>query len=78
MKPKSNKEIDDIASVTDAPPMKSAAATLSAAQKRQQELEVKPKLNLALKLQVTKKDLKQRPFYQEVAEVFEEMLQATE
>ena len=27
---------------------------------------------------MTKKDLKQRPFYQEVAEVFEEMLQATE
>jgi len=27
---------------------------------------------------VTKKDLKARPHYQEVAEVFEEMLQATE
>ena len=50
MKPKSNKEIDDVASVSDAMPLKSAAAALSAAQKRQQELEVKPKLNLALKL----------------------------
>jgi len=39
---------------------------------------VKPKINLALKLQVTKQDLKNRPHYQEVAEVFEEMLQACE
>jgi hypothetical protein len=53
-------------------------AGLSAAEKRKLDLEVKPKINLALKLQVTKQDLKTRPHYQEVAEVFEEMLQACE
>ena len=52
----------------------SAYATMSAADKRREALEVKPKLNLALKMQVTKQDLKNRPHYQEVAEVFEEML----
>jgi hypothetical protein len=51
---------------------------MSAADKRKEALEVKPKLNLALKMQVTKQDLKNRPHYQEVAEVFEEMLQAAE
>jgi Skp family chaperone for outer membrane proteins len=55
-----------------------AYASMSAADKRKEALEVKPKINLALKLQVTKQDLKNRPHYQEVAEVFEEMLQATE
>lgn len=53
-------------------------ASLTAAEKRAAALEVKPKLSLALKLQVTKQDLKSRPHYQEVAEVFEEMLQAAE
>ena len=55
-----------------------AFASMSAAEKRMAALEVKPKLSLALKLQVTKQDLKNRPHYQEVAEVFEEMLLATE
>jgi len=55
-----------------------AMATMSAADKRREALEVKPKINLALKLQVTKQDLKNRPHYQEVAEFFEELLQATE
>lgn len=53
-------------------------AHLSAAEKRAAALEIKPKLSLALKLQVTKQDLKNRPHFQEVAEVFEEMLQACE
>ena len=52
----------------------SALANMSAADKRKMDLEVKPKINLALKMQVTKQDLKNRPHYQEVAEVFEEML----
>lgn len=56
----------------------SAFATMSAADKKRDALEVKPKINLALKMQVTKQDLKNRPHYQEVAEVFEEMLQAVE
>lgn len=55
-----------------------AFGLMSAADKRKEALEVKPKLNLALKMQVTKQDLKSRPHYQEVAEVFEEMLQAAE
>lgn len=49
---------------------------MSAQEKRREALEIKPKLSLALKLQVTKQDLANRPHYQEVAEVFEEMLQA--
>jgi hypothetical protein len=51
---------------------------MSAADKRREALEVKPKINLALKLQVTKQDLKTRPHYQEVAEFFEELLCAAE
>ena len=39
---------------------------------------MKPKLQLAQKLQVMKQDLKTRPHWQEVAEVFEEILAATE
>jgi hypothetical protein len=42
------------------------------------EFEIKPKLQLAQKLQVMKQDLKTRPHWQEVAEVFEEMLGALE
>ena len=53
-------------------------ANLSAAEKRKMDMEVKPKINLALKLQVTKQDLKNRPHFQEVAEVFEEMLMAVD
>lgn len=49
---------------------------MTAFEKRMAALEVKPKLGLALKMQVTKQDLKARPHYQEVAEVFEEMLAA--
>lgn len=41
-------------------------------------MEVKPKINLALKFQVAKQDLKSRPHYQEVAETFEEMLAGVE
>ena len=55
-----------------------AFAMMSAADKRKEQLEVKPKINLALKLQVTKQDLKNRPHFQEVAEAFEEILQAAE
>ena len=55
-----------------------AFAMMSAAEKRKEQLEVKPKINLALKLQVTKQDLKNRPHFQEVAEAFEEILQAAE
>jgi hypothetical protein len=47
---------------------------MSAADKRREALEVKPKISLALKLQVTKQDLKNRPHFQEVAEVFEEII----
>ena len=46
----------------------------TAMDKRQDQIEIKPKINLALKLQVTKQDLVNRPHYQEVAEVLEEML----
>lgn len=50
----------------------------SAAELRREQMEIKPKLGLSLRLQVTKQDLNQRPYFQEVAEVFEEMLQAVE
>lgn len=55
-----------------------AFAQMSAAEKRRLDLEIVPKINLGLKLQVTKHDLASRPHYQEVAEVLEEMLQAVE
>jgi hypothetical protein len=58
MKPKSIKDTDDVGSESAASSSKMANSTQSAAQKRLDALEVKPKLNLALKLQVTKKDLK--------------------
>ena len=51
-----------------------AFAQMSSADKRRLDLEVKPKINLALKMQVTKKDLKNRPHYQDVAETLEEIL----
>lgn len=56
----------------------SKAKAVNSEQKRQDNLEVRPKISLALKLQVTKQDLKNRPHWQEVAEVLEEILQATE
>ena len=40
-----------------------AYAAMSAHDKRMSALEIKPKLSLALKLQVTKQDLKNRPHY---------------
>jgi hypothetical protein len=58
-------------------PKGTAFAQMSAADKRREALEVKPKINLGLKLQVMKQDLKNRPHYQEVAEVFEEIIQAS-
>lgn len=76
MKPKPKRDADDQSEAASTKTA-SAAAHLTAAEKRLLELEVKPKINLALKLQVTKRDLKARPLFQEVAEVFEEMLQAT-
>jgi len=51
---------------------------MSAVEKRKQQLKVPPKINLALKLQVTKQDLKSRPHYQDAAEYLEELLRATE
>jgi hypothetical protein len=77
MIPKPKKVDDDQSEAATSTKTASATAHLTAAEKRLLELEVKPKINLALKLQVTKKDLKARPHFQEVAEVFEEMLQAT-
>ena len=50
----------------------------TAAQKRQEQLEVKPKLGTVLKVCVAGQAIKRRPFYQEVAEVFEEMLTVVE
>lgn len=41
-------------------------------------LEIKPALNITLKLEVAQYPLKERPQVQEVAEVLEEMLQAAE
>lgn len=60
MKPKSKKPAADVQSEASG---KLGAAQLSAAAKRALDLEVKPKINLALKLQVTKKDLKARPLF---------------
>jgi hypothetical protein len=63
---------------TDEPatPEKGSKAAKSTQELRRENQEVKPKLGLALRLQVTKQDLKNRPAYQDVAEAFEEMLQA--
>lgn len=41
-------------------------------------MEIKPQLNVELRLEVAKYPLKERAHAQEVAEVLEEMLQATE
>jgi len=40
--------------------------------------EIKPKLNITLKIEVAKHPLKDRPYAQDVAEVLEEVLQAAE
>jgi hypothetical protein len=53
-------------------------ASMSALEKIKLAQEVKPELNIELKLQVAKVPLKDRPHAQEVAEVFEEILQAAE
>ncbi len=55
-----------------------AYAQISASEERREAIEIKPKINFALKLQATKQDLRDRLLYQEVAELFEEMLQAVE
>ena len=51
---------------------------MQASEKRKLDLEVKPMVALAQKMQVMQQDLKNRPHWQEVAEVFEEILVATE
>jgi len=47
---------------------------MTAAEKRREQMEIKPKLNLDLKLEVASYPLKERPHVQETAEVLEEML----
>lgn len=49
-------------------------ASLSALDKLKLNQEVKPELNITLKLEVAKASIKERPFIQDVAEVFEEIL----
>jgi len=47
----------------------------AAREARKQEMkEIKPKLNITLKIEVAKNPLKVRPYAQEVAEVLEEVL----
>lgn len=53
-------------------------ASLSSLDKLKFNAEVKPELNITLKLEVAKAPIKSRPFIQDVAEVFEEILVATE
>lgn len=50
MKPKSEKPIEDLVSMSEAPGNKIGVGQLTAEQKRLDALEVKPKLSLALKL----------------------------
>ena len=49
-------------------------AYMTVQEKRKENLEVKPKINVALKLEVASFPLKERPHAQEVAEVLEELL----
>ena len=51
---------------------------MTALEKNKMQSEVKPKLNVALKLEVAKYPLKERPYTQEIAEVLEEILQAAD
>jgi hypothetical protein len=53
-------------------------ASLSSIEKLKLNSEVKPDLSLTLRLEVAKAPLKERPFMQDVAECFEEILQAAE
>jgi hypothetical protein len=53
-------------------------ASLSALDKLKLNQEVKPELNITLKLEVARAPLKDRPFIQDVAEVLEEILVAAE
>ena len=53
-------------------------ASLSAIEKLKVNSEVKPELSLVLKLEVAKAPIKERHFIQDVAECFEEILQAAE
>lgn len=53
-------------------------ASLSSLDKLKFNSEVKPELNITLKLEVAKAPIKERAFVQDVAEVFEEILLATE
>lgn len=52
--------------------------SLSTLEKQKLNSEIKPTLNVALKLEVAQYPLKERPQVQEVAEVLEEILQAAE
>jgi len=47
-------------------------------QRKQDMKEIKPKVNITLKIEVAKHPLKERPYVQEVAETLEEILQAAE
>ena len=51
-------------------------ALMDAKAKRAQGMEIKPKLNLALKIAVAELPIKEQGHAQEVAETLEEMLQA--
>lgn len=53
-------------------------ASMSALEKLKLAQEVKPELPVELRLEVAKAPLKERPHVQEVAEVLEELLKATE
>ena len=44
------------------PEAKSDVAYLTAAEKRKKDMEIKPKLNIALKLEVAQYPLKERPY----------------
>ena len=49
-------------------------ASLSALEKLKLQQEVRPELNITLKLEVARAPIKERAFVQDVAEVFEEVL----
>lgn len=53
-------------------------ASLSALDKLKLQQEVKPELNITLKLEVARAPIKERALFQDVAEVLEEVLQASE
>jgi hypothetical protein len=53
-------------------------ASLNALEKLKLQQEVRPELNITLKLEVARAPIKERPLIQDVAEVLEELLQASE